>query len=74
MPSLHGEAAGEELLHLVRDLGGQAVADVLGVGWLLDDGRESNTGFPSAGDCGYPMALARIELKNTAWSSNKGKQ
>jgi hypothetical protein len=52
MPSLHGVAAGEELLGLVPDLGGQAVADVLGVGRLLDDGRESDTGFPSTGDRG----------------------
>ena len=63
MSGLHGVAAGEELLDLVSGLGGQAIADMLGVGWLLDDGRESDTGFPSAGDRGYPMALARIELK-----------
>ena len=65
MSGLHGVAAGEELLDLVPDLGGQAVADVLGVGWLLDNGRESDTGFPSAGDRGYAVALARIELKKT---------
>jgi len=39
-------AADEELLDLVSDLGGQAVAGMLGVGWLLDDGRETNTGCP----------------------------
>jgi len=45
MSGLHGVAAGEELLDLVRDLGGQAVAGMLGVGRLLDNGRESETGF-----------------------------
>ena len=45
MSGLHGVAAGEELLGLVSGLGGQAVADMLGVGRLLDNGRESDTGL-----------------------------
>ena len=45
MSDLHSVAAGEELLDLARDLGGQAVAGMLGVGRLLDNGRESETGL-----------------------------
>jgi hypothetical protein len=45
-----------------------------GVGRLLDDGRQSHTGRPSAGYRGYPVAHARIELQTSGGYISNGRR